>query len=127
LERVTVNINPDNVNIKLSGSSAVIKIASIFIPLIKSTILPQIVNQMEDQIKTIVSTTIDTDLADFGTHVTFPDLAGASLDYAQLNGGPRIKNKVFTMDLNGTFFNAEKPAATKYAPYEFDSSDLKGK
>jgi len=31
------------------------------------------------------------------------------------------------MDLNGTFFNAEKPAATKYAPYLFDSSDLKGK
>jgi len=37
---------------------------------------------MEDQIKTIVATTIDTDLADFGTHVTFPDLAGVSLDYA---------------------------------------------
>lgn len=40
ISKVVVNINPDDVNIKLSGSSAVVRIASIFIPLIKSTILP---------------------------------------------------------------------------------------
>jgi len=40
VSKVSINVNPDDVNIKLSGSSAVIRIASIFIPLIKSTILP---------------------------------------------------------------------------------------
>jgi len=31
------------------------------------------------------------------------------------------------MDLNGTFYNAQKPVATKYTAPTFDASDLKGK
>jgi len=95
--------------------------------MIKSTIIPQLVSKIEDQVKTIVSTTIDTDLADFGTHATLPQLAGATLDYAQLNGGPRIKGKEWSMDLNGTSYNALKPAASKWSPSAFDGTQIKGK
>jgi len=127
VSKVTIGINPDDVDIKLTGSGAVVRIASIFIPLIKSTILPEIVTQIESQVKTIVATTIDTDLADFGTHFTFPGLGGFSLDYAQLNGGPRVMNKQFAMDLNGTAYNANKIVKSKWTPPLFNSLDIHGK
>ena len=44
-QKVAVAINPDDVDITLSGSF-VAKIAGVFIPLIKSTIIPTIVQQV---------------------------------------------------------------------------------
>jgi hypothetical protein len=43
--KTTVNLNPDDVDIKLSGS-LVSKIADLLIPLIKSSVLPTIVSQV---------------------------------------------------------------------------------
>jgi len=54
VSKVDVEINPDDIDIKLSGS-LVSKIASIFIPFFKSTIIPLIVNDLEDQVKSIVN------------------------------------------------------------------------
>lgn len=42
-----VNINPSDIDVSLSGSF-VAKIASVFIPLIKGTIIPSIVTNIED-------------------------------------------------------------------------------
>jgi len=54
VSKVDVDINPDDIDIKLSGS-LVSKIASIFIPFFKSTIIPLIVTDLEDQVKSIVN------------------------------------------------------------------------
>jgi hypothetical protein len=54
VSKVDVNINPDDIDITLSGS-LVSKIASIFIPFFKSTIIPLVVNDLEDQVKSIVN------------------------------------------------------------------------
>lgn len=64
-QKVAVTINPDDVDITLSGS-LVAKIAGVFIPLIKSTILPTIVQQVQTEAKTLIDTTIDQDLALYG-------------------------------------------------------------
>ena len=45
-----------------------------------------------------------------------------------MNGGPTVSNAgVFTIAVNGTWFDAQKPAASKYTPAKFDPADLKGK
>ena len=58
ISNINVLINPDDIDIKLSGS-LVSKIASVFIPLFKSTLIPLIVSSLEDQVKVIVDTTLD--------------------------------------------------------------------
>lgn len=44
-DKVAININPDDVDIKLSGS-LVSKIASVLIPLFKKTLIPMIVDDL---------------------------------------------------------------------------------
>lgn len=56
--KTDITINPDDVDIKLSGS-LIAKIASVFIPLIKSSVIPTIVSDVQTQIKTIVDVQID--------------------------------------------------------------------
>lgn len=56
-----ININPDNVDIKLSGG-LVSKIANVLIPLIKSSLIPQIVSTVESTISDLVSKTVNPDL-----------------------------------------------------------------
>jgi len=46
VQKSDININPDDLDISLSGS-LVAKIASVFIPLVKSTIVPAIVEQVQ--------------------------------------------------------------------------------
>jgi len=58
ISNINVSINPDDIDIVLSGS-LVSKIASVFIPLFKSTLIPLIVSSLEDQVKVIVDTTLD--------------------------------------------------------------------
>lgn len=107
-DKVAININPDDIDIKLSGS-LVSKIASVFIPLFKSTLIPMIVDDLTSQIKTIVDTTIDDDLAKYGTQAEIPYLAGVTFDYGELNGGFKVStDQVLSGALNGTFFDAEK-------------------
>lgn len=102
-----VVINSSDVSIKLSGS-VVAKIASLIIPLIKSSMIPQIVDQVKTAIEDAVNTKVDPEL--LITQQMIPYLAGVSIDYGQLDGGPTITtDNVFELALNGTFFVADKP------------------
>jgi len=126
-DKVAVNINPDDIDIKLSGS-LVSKIASVFIPLFKSTLIPLIVDDLTSQIKTIVETTVDEDLAKYGTQAEIPYLAGVTFDYGEMDGGIKVStDKVLSGALNGTFFDAQKVQASKYTPTPFNVRDPKGK
>ena len=58
-------MNPDDIDITLSGS-LVAKIASVFIPLFKSTLIPMIVNDLVQTVTTTIDTTVDQDLALYG-------------------------------------------------------------
>jgi len=46
VDKTNVDINPDDIDIKLTGG-LVSKIASVFIPFFKSTLIPMIINDME--------------------------------------------------------------------------------
>jgi len=127
VDKTNVNINPDDIDIKLTGG-LVSKIASVFIPFFKSTLIPMIITDMETQIKSIVETTIDQGLAVNGTQALIPYLAGVTFDYAQMSGGPQIStDSVFSMALNGTFFDAEAAKPSQYTPAAFNIRDPKGK
>jgi len=56
--KFNISIDPKNIDITLSGS-AVAKIANILIPLIKSSLIPVMVDSIEKEIKTLIETTID--------------------------------------------------------------------
>jgi hypothetical protein len=58
VQKFNVNINPDDIDIVLSGS-LVAKIASVFIPLFKSTLIPMIVNDLIKTVTTTINTTVD--------------------------------------------------------------------
>lgn len=58
-------MNPDDIDITLSGS-LVAKIASVFIPLFKSTLIPMIVDDLVKTVTTTIDTTVDQDLALYG-------------------------------------------------------------
>lgn len=74
-------MNPDDIDITLSGS-LVAKIASVFIPLFKSTLIPMIVNELEQTVIKTIDTTVDQDLALYGIQEEIPYLAGVTFDYA---------------------------------------------
>ena len=82
VQKSAITINPDDLDVTLSGS-LVAKIASVFIPLFKSTIIPLVVKQVQAQIGTVVDTTVNQDLVVYGTQETIPYLAGVTADYAQ--------------------------------------------
>ena len=62
---MNINMNPDDIDITLSGS-LVAKIASVFIPLFKSTLIPMIVDDLVKTVTTTIDTTVDQDLALYG-------------------------------------------------------------
>lgn len=121
-----VSLNPDDIDISLSGS-LVSKIANVFIPLIKSSIIPSVIDQAKTAIKTGIETTVDDDLKLYGNQIEIPYLAGVTFDYAQLGDGPKISDTQFNMNLNGTFFDAQDIEVPAFKPASFDSTDLKGK
>jgi hypothetical protein len=127
VSKINVIINPNDIDITLSGS-LVSKIANIFIPLFKSTLIPMIVSDLEDQVKTLVDQTLDMALATNGTQAVIPYLAGVTFDYAQMAGGPMISSDgVFSMVLNGTFFDAEDVKKSAYTPATWAPRDPTGK
>ena len=128
IPKVVINVDPKDIDIKLSGGGLVTKIAAILIPLIKGTIIPEVIKQVETAVQGTVTNTINTDLADFGTHLTIPHAAGVTLDFSQLNGGPQVSaDKVLTVALNGTFYDAKNVSASQHHPAIFDPTDLKDK
>jgi hypothetical protein len=61
VDTLKVNIDPKDVDVKLSGGS-VAKIASVLIPLIKNSLIPTIVDTVQTKVKTLIETTVDADL-----------------------------------------------------------------
>jgi len=125
--KTNININPDDVDISLSGS-LVAKIASVFIPLIKSSVLPAVVSQITGQIHTIVDGQIDALLAANGTQIEIPYLAGLTIDIAQMGKGVEVTTDgVIMAGLNGTFFDAVKPEVSPLTPATYSLRNPKGK
>jgi len=119
-------LNPDNVNITLTGG-AVAKIAGILIPLIKNTILPEVIKTVETKGAELINTTLDEDLAKYGTQITIPFLGGVTLDFAQLMGSPKITDDAsFMLAVNGTFFDINHAASVPYHPSTFTPTDRQG-
>jgi len=126
-KKVDIVINPDDVDITLSGS-LVAKIAGVFIPLIKSTIIPTIVDQVKTTATTLIDTTIDQDLQLYGVQQEIPYLAGVTFDYAQFGKGPLVtSDNLLEMTVNGTFFNADHVQPSSYTPATFNVRDPAGK
>jgi len=102
-----VNIDPSNVDVKLTGG-LVAKIASLLIPLIKSSLIPSIVDQVKTTIADEINSKVNPEL--LITQQEIPYLAGVTVDYGQLDGGPTItSDNVFELAFNGTFFDQGKP------------------
>lgn len=119
-------MNSDDIDVKLTGG-LVAKIANILIPVIKSSVIPAIIKQVEDTATTLINGQIDQDLALYGTQELIPFLGGVTADYAQVGGPQFTSQKVFQMGVNGTFFdanNVQKPAAP---PATFALRDAQGK
>jgi hypothetical protein len=122
-----ITVNPDDVDIQLTGG-LVSKIASVFIPLIKSSIIPDVLKQVQDTVSSTINDKVNPELAQKGTQLLIPYLAGVTFDFAQYNAGPQVtSDNIFEMVVNGTFFDAEKPAAAPYTPAKFPLHDASGK
>ena len=124
----TITINPNDIDITLSGS-AVAKIASIFVPLIKNSIIPSIIKTVQDTLKTTIEGTVDQDLALYGDQIVIPYLAGVTFDYAQMAGPVVEADGTLEMTLNGTFFDADQaaPCPFPYFPAAFNVRNPAGK
>lgn len=122
---MNININPDDIDITLSGS-LVAKIASVFIPLFKSTLIPMIVNDLVQTVTTTIDTTVDQDLALYGIQEEIPYLAGVTFDYGQIGGG-KVINDYAVMGFNGTFFDAQDVQTPSVSPVAFNLRDPNGK
>ena len=85
-KKFTVSINPDDIDITLTGG-LVAKIANVLIPLLKNTVIPQMVQQIETTAITTINGQIDDDLHIYGSQELIPYLGGVTVDYAQI-GGP---------------------------------------
>lgn len=81
VDKSDITIDPSKVDITLTGS-LVAKIASVFIPLFKSTIIPDVVKTVQEQIKEVVDDQINTALLVNGTQITIPYLSGVTVDFA---------------------------------------------
>lgn len=127
MSTVDIIVNSDDIDIKLSGSS-VAKIASVFIPYLKKTVIPTLLKTVEKEVKTIVNDQIDTDLQEYGSQATIPYLAGVTFDYGQLNEGPVVSaDPALLISFNGTFFDSENLKASGYSPVAVDQRDASGK
>ena len=86
-QKLAVNLDPKNIDIKLSGSGLISKIANLLIPLLKSSVIPSVLNQAVATGKTLIDTTVNNDLKLYGDQEVIPFLAGVTADYSQI-GGP---------------------------------------
>jgi len=84
--QMDINLDPKNINVQLTGGF-VTKIASVFVPFIKGTLVPQMIAQVKTQATQAINVTANQDLQKYGTQVEIPYLAGVTFDYAQeMNG-----------------------------------------
>lgn len=123
-----ITINPADIDVVLSGS-LVAKVASLVIPLIKSSVIPAIVTGAEAAVNDIVTKTVNPDLAKYGNEITIPYLAGTTFDYSQMAGGAVISadGSMGQLQLNGTFFDMNKPESYTIEPVVFPVHNPNGK
>jgi hypothetical protein len=127
VQKSAININPDDLDVTLTGS-LIAKIASVFIPLVKSTIVPAVVKVVQQQISTVVSTTVNQDLAVYGNEIMIPYVFGVTADYSQMGKGATVtSDNIFEMSVNGTFFNPKDVKPSKYTPVTFPVRKSSGK
>lgn len=126
--KANININPADIDITLSGS-LVAKVASLVIPLIKSSVIPQVTQQIQTEIVNTIDTVINPDLAKYGTEVTIPYLAGVTFDFSQFNGGIKVQSdsSYAQAALNGTFFDINAPEHYTAEPAAFPFHNPNGK
>merc|ERR1712195_153063 len=126
VQKSDININSDDLDITLSGS-LVAKIASVFIPLFKSTIIPLVVKQVQAQIVTVIDTTVNQDLVVYGSEETIPYLAGVTADYAQYGKGATFTaDNIFEMSVAGKFYNKNVATPSTYSPVAFPARTVGG-
>lgn len=121
-----IGVNPDDIDVTLTGG-LVAKIANVLIPIIKSSVIPSLINQVEQTATTLVNGQLDDDLKLYGTQELIPFLGGVTVDYAQIGGPQFTAGEVFQMGLNGTFFDASHVHKASMAPAAFALRDTSGK
>jgi len=127
-ESVDLKVDADNVAITLSGG-AVDKIASTLISLLKSSILPEIITTVEDSLKTVINTTANQDLQEYGVQEVIPNFGGLAIDYSEISG-PQISSdsSYLKLDVNGTWFDSsDMTFDPQLTPASFDLRDASGK
>jgi len=123
-----VNIDPKNVDVTLSGS-LVAKIAGVLVPLIKSSLIPTIVKSVQDTLVKTMDTTVNPDLAKYGSRMTIPYLAGVTLDYSQYDGGITVAKDGSDIQFanSAMFFDLNKPEHYSFQPVQFPLHNPSGK
>jgi len=124
--KFTIDVSPDDIDITLTGG-LVAKIANILIPLLKNSVIPQLIKQVETTAVTTINTQVDQDLQIYGSQEEIPYLGGVTADYAQI-GGPQFTDaNIFQMGVNGTFFDSQHVKTPSMTPAAFTLHDPKGK
>ena len=127
VQKTDIAINPADVDITLTGG-LVAKIASVFIPFVKSTVLPTIVKTVQDGIKKEIDGEVNTDISIYGTQETLPQFGGVTADYGQMKVHDQItSDSYFEMAVNGTFFDKNHVQASAYTPVAFPVRNPTGK
>lgn len=128
--KMNIGVNPDDIDIQLTGG-LVAKIANVLIPLLKNSVIPSIITQVQQTATDMINNDIDKDLQIYGTQQEIPFLSGVTADYAQIGNGPEFvqqgDKQVFRMGVNGTFFDASDVEAPATEPVPFTFRDPKGK
>jgi len=83
MQKTDIIVNSDDVDITLTGG-LVSRIASIFIPFLKSTVVPDIISTVEDLVVTAVDVTANKYIVEYGTHVAIEQLGWITADYSQM-------------------------------------------
>lgn len=126
--RANITLDPSDIDITLSGS-LVAKVASLIIPIIKSSVIPQVVSGIQSTILDTINNTINPDLAKYGNEITIPYLAGVTFDYAQLGQGIFVQSdsSYAQATLNATFFDMNAPESYTEEPVAFPLRNPNGK
>jgi len=102
---LNIIVNPDDVDITLTGGLAS-RIAGVLIPYLKSTVIPDVITQVETTVTTLIDTNINADLYTYGVEVEVPELGGIMADYGQMATHAQVTAaSTLEMAVNATFFN----------------------
>lgn len=127
VQKTDIQIDPKNVDITLTGG-LVAKIASVFIPFVKSTVLPTVVTTVQGLIKDTIDGEVNTDLNVYGTQEELPQFGGVVADYGQMAKHDQITSEgYFEMAVNGTFFDKNHVHAYDITPAAFPVRNPNGK